>query len=196
MIYMAGKVMTPSAICNKPLIRPGCIVEIDMTCPTNGIDSKLNKENEVTSKSKCGNLLLWGFWDRRTDCIVDVCVMDTAVKSYCKLQAASRQSTQVRQKKVPQGIPQVMMLFHPFHLLLRMEMLVTCRYINACLSISLSKLLIFAYKQNQHQQIPTMREQCWSHIMQVLNTLQPAVFPRNIVHHTPPIITHNPQHHC
>jgi hypothetical protein len=61
--------------------------------------------------------------------------MDTAVKSYCKLQAASRQSTQVRQKKVPQGIPQVMMLFHPFHLLLRMEMLVlTDVQIHQCLS--------------------------------------------------------------
>jgi hypothetical protein len=87
---MAGKDMMPSAICNKPLIKPGHVAEKTMTCPTNGIDLKSNKENKVSGESDCGDLLLRGFWARSTDCIVDVRVTNTDAKSYCNKRAPAK----------------------------------------------------------------------------------------------------------
>jgi hypothetical protein len=83
---MAGKAMTPSAICDEPLIHTGPVAENIKACPTIGIDSnpKSSKEPEVASESNQGDLLLQGFWARGTDCIVDVRVTDTDAKSYCK----------------------------------------------------------------------------------------------------------------
>jgi hypothetical protein len=81
---MAGKAMPPSAICNKPLIKPGRVAEKATTCPTNGIDLKSNKEIEVCGESHRGDLLLQGFWARGTDCIVEVRVTDMGAKSYCE----------------------------------------------------------------------------------------------------------------
>jgi hypothetical protein len=105
---MAGKAMTPSAICDVPLIRPGHVVaEKTIACPTNRINSKLNKENEVTSKSKHSDLLLQGFWARGTNCIVDVRVMDTDAKTYASnLQPKSLcQAEKGRRKSTLRGLP-------------------------------------------------------------------------------------------
>jgi hypothetical protein len=62
LIHMAGKAMTPSAICDEPLIKPGCIAEKTTACPTTGTDFKSNKENKVSGESNRGDLLLRGFW--------------------------------------------------------------------------------------------------------------------------------------
>jgi hypothetical protein len=83
LIHMAGKAMTPSAIRDEPLIRPGRVAEKTITCPASGTDSKSSKEKESTGESDRGDLLLRGFWARGTDCIVDVRVTDTDAKSYC-----------------------------------------------------------------------------------------------------------------
>jgi hypothetical protein len=84
LIHMAGKAMTPSAIRDEPLIRPGRVAEKTTTCPTTGIDLTSSKEKDATGESDRGDLLLRGFWARGTDCIVDVRVTDTDAKSYCK----------------------------------------------------------------------------------------------------------------
>jgi hypothetical protein len=70
--------MAPSAISAKPLIRPCCVAEKYTACPTKGINSKSNKENEVTGQRESSDLLLRGFWARETNCIVDVRVTTTS----------------------------------------------------------------------------------------------------------------------
>jgi hypothetical protein len=83
LIHMTGKAMTPSAICDRPLIQTGCIAENTTACPTKCNDCKSEERAEATGKSECGDLILLGFWAGRTGCIMDVYVTDMKAKSYC-----------------------------------------------------------------------------------------------------------------
>ncbi len=114
---MAGKALTPSAIRDKPLIRPGCVAENVSTCPTKCTNSKKStNENEATGKSERGDLLLRGFWAQGTNCIVDVRVTDTDAKSYRKRDPAKVLETgeKEKKKKYPESCLEQRRHFTPF----------------------------------------------------------------------------------
>jgi hypothetical protein len=93
LVHLAGKALTPSAICNKPLIHPCRAAEKITTCPTKPTSDKPASEDDR------GDILLHGFWARGTDCIVDVRVTDTDAKSYRHRDPAKVLITQEKEKK-------------------------------------------------------------------------------------------------
>jgi hypothetical protein len=85
LVHMAGKAMTPSAIRDEPLIRPGRVAE-NVKAPPTKCTPNQSPGTPATGEDR-GDLLLRGFWARGTECIVDVRVTDTDAKSYCKRMA-------------------------------------------------------------------------------------------------------------
>ncbi len=90
---MAGKALTPSAVCDEPLIRPCRNVERVNPCPATKANAKPASEDDR------GDILLRGFWARGTDCIVDVRVTDTDAKSYRHRDPDKVIATQEREMK-------------------------------------------------------------------------------------------------
>jgi hypothetical protein len=89
LVHLAGKALTPSAICDKHLIRPCCDAEKITTCPTKPTSNKpASKDDRLCS-----------FAARGTDCIVDVRVTDMDAKSYCHRDPAKVLITQEKEKK-------------------------------------------------------------------------------------------------
>ncbi len=93
LVHLAGKALTPSAICNKPLICSCCAAEKITTCPSKPTSDK------PASKDDRGDILLCGFWARSTDCIMDVRVTDTDAKSYRHKDPAKVLITQEKERK-------------------------------------------------------------------------------------------------
>jgi hypothetical protein len=97
LVHMAGKAMTPSAICDEPLVHPGRVTESVKTPPTTCTPNQ--SPGTPATGEDCGDLLLQGFWARGTKCIVDVHVTDTNAKSYCKQAPAKVLESQEKEKK-------------------------------------------------------------------------------------------------
>ena len=93
LVYLAGKALTPSAIRDEPLIHTGRKAENVNTCPASQASDKPSSEDER------GDILLRGFWERGTDCIVDVRVTDTDAKSYRHRDPDKVIATQEKEKK-------------------------------------------------------------------------------------------------
>jgi hypothetical protein len=104
LVHMVGRAMTPSVICDKPLICPGCVA-VSVKTPPSMCTANPSSENEATGKDDRGDLLLQGFWARGTDCIVDVHVTDTDAKSYVKRALAKVLETQEKEKNVSISSP-------------------------------------------------------------------------------------------
>jgi hypothetical protein len=64
LVHLAGKVLTPSAVRNKPLIRPCHAADKANTCPNNHSSKKPAMEDDR------GDILLHGFWACGTDCML------------------------------------------------------------------------------------------------------------------------------
>jgi hypothetical protein len=96
---MAGKVLTPSAVRDEPLIKPCRAKESVKTIPTKDtIQEKM--EQMATGEDGRGDLLNRGFvWARSTDYILVVRVTDTDAKSYSKRAPAKALESQENEKK-------------------------------------------------------------------------------------------------
>jgi hypothetical protein len=66
LVYLAGQALTPSAICNKPLIRPCRAAGRNNNCPAT------QNSNKAAREDKRGDIILRGFWACGMDCIMDI----------------------------------------------------------------------------------------------------------------------------
>jgi hypothetical protein len=69
LVYLAGKAFTPSAIRDEPLIHPCRVAKEVKTTPTSSASKPVSEDDR-------GDILIRGFWDPGTDCIIDVRVTD------------------------------------------------------------------------------------------------------------------------
>jgi hypothetical protein len=97
--HLATKAFTPSAVCNKPLIRSGHVADDEKALAPNGTNQHEPTTQEATPEDERGDLLIRAFWTRGTDCILDVRVTDMDAKSYCKQPPAKVIETQEKEKK-------------------------------------------------------------------------------------------------
>lgn len=93
LVHLAGRALTPSAICDKSLIHPCHAADKASTCPTNH-----TSKNPTSKDNRVDILLPWLIWAHGTDCIVDVQVTGWH-KSYCHSDPAKVIAAQEKEKK-------------------------------------------------------------------------------------------------
>jgi hypothetical protein len=92
---LASKALAPSAVHVEPMIHSRRTAEeIKAKEPKPPVQRLSRSSNEER-----GDLLIWGFWARGTDVIVDVRVTDTDAKSYRSRDPHKVLATQEREKK-------------------------------------------------------------------------------------------------
>jgi hypothetical protein len=96
---LTTKAFIPSVVRDKPLIRPGHLVESEKTSGPKETNQQEPTTQEAPPEDECGDLLIRGFRTRGTDCILDVRVTDTDAKSYSKRPPAKVLKSQEREKK-------------------------------------------------------------------------------------------------
>jgi hypothetical protein len=98
-VHMAIKAHSPTAVHEEPLIQPCRVAVNEKALKAGSNTTKTTDEDDGTSESDRGDILIRGFGARGTDCILDVRVTGTDAKSYCKPAPAKVLETHGKEKK-------------------------------------------------------------------------------------------------